>query len=258
MRTRALIFLHGLHTAGCAATVDKHFVDYFTLQYMEDGGVELFYDDTRWLLEGAWVWPAYPGPRVRFHAAPGYGTWDHRYVAFAGPLASQWRTDGLYPTRPQSVTDGDLYASRFDLLLREFKRPGRWHYLKAVNTLEGILIDLAQARHQPSSREPWLDKVLSALEASDSFSPDYHALARRAGMSLSTLRRRFRAATGIPLHRHVLQGRIAGARRLLGETDLPMKVVAEKLGYTDVYFFARQFRKETGTTPGAFRRSRQT
>ena len=52
-------------------------------------------------------------------------------------------------------------------------------------------------------------------------------------------------------------GRIAEARRLLGETDEPIKSIAKRLGYRDVFFFSRQFRSITGVPPAMYRRSRQ-
>jgi AraC-like DNA-binding protein len=76
-------------------------------------------------------------------------------------------------------------------------------------------------------------------------------------MATSTLRRRFRDAAGLPLHEYVLRQRIARARTLLGDTELPIKTVAAQLGYQDVYFFTRQFRLRTGITPAVYRRSRQ-
>ena len=76
-------------------------------------------------------------------------------------------------------------------------------------------------------------------------------------MSLPTLRRRFKSATGTTLHNYLLQTKIAHARRLLGETDLPLKTVAARLGYDNVYFFSRQFREIAGVPPGIYRRSRQ-
>jgi AraC-like DNA-binding protein len=106
--------------------------------------------------------------------------------------------------------------------------------------------------------ESWLDSVLLELarEKPDT-EPDYPALADLCGMSLSSLRRRFRAATGTPLHEWTMQARIVRARALLGETDTPIKAIAEQLGYRDVYFFTRQFRQRVGVPPAAFRRSRQ-
>ena len=86
---------------------------------------------------------------------------------------------------------------------------------------------------------------------------DYDALAEEIGMTAGTLRRRFRAATGISPHQHVLQLRIAEARQLLGESDEPIKSIAQRLGYRDVYFFSRQFRAVTGVPPAMYRRSRQ-
>lgn len=51
--------------------------------------------------------------------------------------------------------------------------------------------------------------------------------------------------------------RIARARAYLGETDVPIGPIAEKLGYNDIYFFTRQFRERVGVPPGQYRKSRQ-
>jgi AraC-like DNA-binding protein len=71
------------------------------------------------------------------------------------------------------------------------------------------------------------------------------------------MRRHFKAVTGIPLHGYILQRRLANARALLADTEIPIKAIAETLGYKDVYFFTRQFRQIVGVPPASFRRSRQ-
>ena len=48
--------------------------------------------------------------------------------------------------------------------------------------------------------------------------------------------------------------RIAQARELLQEGDMPIKTIAASLGYSEVPSFARVFRKRTGQTPAAYRR----
>jgi AraC-like DNA-binding protein len=257
-----LIFLHCGAMPACDARVDKHFDGYWTLQFGVSGGVELFYDERRHLLtrETAWFWPAFPGPRIRFHVADG-PTWDHRYAAFRGPRVARWVADGLWPEEPQAVPPSDAarYAAEFDRLLAHIRRGDRWGNARAVHTLEGLLLDLAEARSGPTARqpapEPWLSALLDDGTADD-FAPDFAAVARGHGMALATLRRRFREATGTALHEYVLQRRIARARALLGDTDLPIKAVAERLGYQDVYFFTRQFRQRVGVPPAAYRRSR--
>ena len=252
-----LAFLHGNHGPRCDARVDKHFDGYCTLQFMSVGGVELFYDERRYLMEGAWYWPAFPGPRVRFHPAPGYKRWDHRYVAFNGPLVNRWVAAKLFLDAPQRAISVSDDPRQFDELLDHARRRGRWGTLRAINLLERILLQLAEARSATQSPEAWLTSVMKRLDQTDSFVIDYAALAEEHGMALSTLRRRFRQATGIPLHSYLLQSRIAQARTLLGETDLPIKTIAHRIGYHDVYFFSRQFRQETGVPPATYRRSGQ-
>lgn len=253
-----LILLHGAHTRDCTANLDKRF-DYHTVQLMTRGGVELFYDGQRHELHKSWAWPCHPGPRVRFHAWPRGTAWEHRYVAFTGPRVAAWRSAGLLLSNPQALDSkiARALARRFDELLLQLHRPGPWATRRAGHFLEGILIDCAEARDAASPDTPaWLDLLLERLADFDD-EPDYATLAREHGMSLSTLRRRFRDATGQTPHDHRLGLRVAAARQLLGETDLPLKQIADQLGYRDVFYFTRQFTQRTGITPGAVRRARQ-
>ena len=258
MPTSDLSILHSGHSPICVAVVDKHFDGYMTLQFSAHSGVSISYDDDEFLLEGAWFWPAYPGPYIRFGRAPGVSSWDHRYVAFNGALAQRWVASGLFPIRPQRAPEDRDYARLFDEFLRLVQSTSPWRHAKAVNILEGILIDLAIDRSQAAMSEEWLETVIQRLSAGDGvFGPDCEALSRSCGMALSTLRRRFRDATGTPIHTFALQCRINRARELLGNTDTPIKLIAESLGYRDVYYFSQQFRHLVGASPGAYRRSRQ-
>jgi AraC-like DNA-binding protein len=258
MNDPAIIFLATTYEPHCAVRIDKHLDGYSTMQFMSSGGVALAYDGQASLLEGAWFWPAYPGPRTQFHPAPGYETWFHRHVGFQGPLLQQWAAAGLWPEGPQPAPPGRDWAAFFDTLIAQAKRTDRWGRLRAANLLEQLLLELAEARAQPVRGElGWLDKVLDALASAARTQSDYTALAQKLGMGSSTLRRHFKAATGLSLHQYVLQSRMASARTLLGETDLPIKAVAERLGYDNVYFFSRQFHQYLHVTPGAYRKSRQ-
>lgn len=79
-------------------------------------------------------------------------------------------------------------------------------------------------------------------------------LAQSAGMSQSYFRKRFTQVYGIPPVRYVLLLRIAQSRKLLTETQLPVSAVAERCGFSDLYYFSRVFTKETGFSPTAYRR----
>ena len=119
--------------------------------------------------------------------------------------------------------------------------------------LEGLFLELAEARDARPAQEPWLGEVLQTLTLEGA---SYADIAQSHGMALSTFRRRFVHSTGTPIHKHQLHARIARARTMLIETDLPIKMIADSLGYQNVYYFSRQFKQFIGVSPAKFRASR--
>jgi len=248
-----LTFLHGSHTPSCTAVVDKHFDGYMTLQLMTRGAIDLSYDQVQHGLAGRWCWTAFPGPRIRFRLAANEMSWDHRYVAMHGPLVSRWLTEGLIARAPQPAPDDPRFVSDFDELHGLMRSSGRWAKRRAINVLERLLLELAQARNDDQPMAPWLVAALSAVDR-----PDYDitTVARRLGMGISTLRRRFQSATGESIHAYALGRRLMQAAQRLRDSDLPVAAIAEEFGYEDVSYFTRQFRARIGMAPGAYRRSR--
>jgi AraC-like DNA-binding protein len=253
-----LFFLHSSHNPRCRVYMDKYFDGYFTLQFISAGAVDVSYDERVHRLTGRWFWPHFPGPRTKLNPAPGHRYWEHRYAAFKGPLVARWSAAGLLLTEPQPAPHGKRDDAAFDQLLALINRHDRWGQLRAINQLERMLLELAEARAESERRDPWLENVLATFAERPEFAFDYRELARQSGMALSTFRRRFRQSSGTPLHTYALQCRTVAARKLLGETNLPIKEIAERLGYNDVYFFSRQFRKQMGVPPAAYRKSRQS
>jgi AraC-like DNA-binding protein len=260
MASADLVFLHGQSVPECDHDIDKHFVGYYTLQFMSAGQVELAVDMRRYALAGRWFWSAYPGPRISFHSAGSSHTWQHRYVAFRGQRVQRWIDAGLFPVWPQQPLGVPEPGRRFDSILNLFS--GSDHRLAAVratHTLEGLLLDLAEARSHANARPDWLDAAISRLDDSiTSGAPDYGRLCQDLGLSESTLRRQFRQAMGLSPHEYLIQTRIARAKELLAASGLPLKAIARRVGYSDVYYFSRQVRQLTGLPPAGDRRSIQS
>jgi transcriptional regulator GlxA family with amidase domain len=74
-----------------------------------------------------------------------------------------------------------------------------------------------------------------------------------AGMSARTLQRHFAAVTRITPLQYLLQLRIAGACRLLRETDMKANEIAVHCGIPDPAYFSRLFRQAIGVSPRAYR-----
>lgn len=69
-----------------------------------------------------------------------------------------------------------------------------------------------------------------------------------------TLKRRFKAATGLSLIDYVQNLRIEEAKRLLETTRRPIDEISAKAGYENCSFFRRLFRRRCGLGPAAYRR----
>jgi AraC-like DNA-binding protein len=95
----------------------------------------------------------------------------------------------------------------------------------------------------------------SALNAvCDAFSENVYsesAVARRAGVSIATLRRRLQAE-GLPAFRELRDRALHQAARTLLERHTSPSAVAEQLGFSDLRSFSRAFKRWTGFTPAVF------
>ena len=78
-------------------------------------------------------------------------------------------------------------------------------------------------------------------------------IAHEVGMSPYHFSRMFKLSTGLPPHQYVMRQRIERAKALLTNTDLPVGVVAQEVGFASPSHFAQQFRRLVGTSPRSFR-----
>lgn len=79
--------------------------------------------------------------------------------------------------------------------------------------------------------------------------------AAHVGMTPSALSRFFRRTAGRGFTETVRRLRVIRACTLLEETTLPIADICYSSGFQNLSNFNRQFRAETGTTPGAYRRA---
>lgn len=69
---------------------------------------------------------------------------------------------------------------------------------------------------------------------------------------LSTL---FKKSMGVSMMNYLTMQRLENARRMLMEdAELPLRVIAEKVGYSDEFYFSRSFKKYFGMSPSQLRR----
>ncbi|MDF2815245.1 MAG: helix-turn-helix protein [Paenibacillus sp.] len=80
-------------------------------------------------------------------------------------------------------------------------------------------------------------------------------LSESAGLSERQFRRRFTERIGMSYISYVHKCRIEASCDLLLTTEHKIATIAQQVGYQDIKFFNRLFKKKTGVTPNQFRRN---
>lgn len=143
-----------------------------------------------------------------------------------------------------------LIASPSDVLVRA-----------AEALLTGLLIELDQtydATHSLSERQTihhhrqLVTRIATHIMKNPAEAQSILQLATEAGYSRDHFTRIFKAIVGQSPQAFIIDARVTRARQLLETTTLPLKQIAGLLGYDDVAFFSRQFKKRTGFTPRSY------
>jgi transcriptional regulator GlxA family with amidase domain len=177
-------------------------------------------------------------PKVRFDPAPNlkYADPAGRIVTAGG--TTSWHDLALHIIARHAGPGEAMRIAKVYLL--------KWHG-------EGELPYAALVRPLPHGDaavrrcEDWLHENFRAAEA-------LATAVERAGIPERTLKRRFKAATGVTLIEYLQNLRVEEAKRLLETTDLVVEEVGAAVGYADTSFFRRLFKRLAGLTPGAYRR----
>jgi AraC-like DNA-binding protein len=153
----------------------------------------------------------------------------------------------------------DALRTLMGLALRELTTPG----LGAVTSLEALHLLIAAETKRLFARQvhgartgrlaAWQFRRIRDRLSRHEQAPSNHELAALCGLSLRHLNRQFQALTGNSLGEYVESYQMERARDLLCSTDLPIKTIAARLGFSHANSFARAFRRVTGTTPLAHR-----
>lgn len=81
-------------------------------------------------------------------------------------------------------------------------------------------------------------------------------IAKESNQSVSNLCRTFKEGTGVTVLEYLQNLRITMAKRLIEKTNYSIATVAKLIGMEDESYFSRIFKREVGTSPNRYRKSR--
>lgn len=134
------------------------------------------------------------------------------------------------------------------------KQNGWYH--RSVGILYEILAELEGQRYYPNDRMDVLAPAMAEIERSLTSGVDVSHLHELCGISYSYFKRLFIGRYGIPPRRYITKLRMNIAYEQLASGNLSVSEIAAILGFSDISYFSRVFRKETGCTAEEYRRAR--
>jgi AraC-like DNA-binding protein/mannose-6-phosphate isomerase-like protein (cupin superfamily) len=231
-------------------TVPEH-VFYF----VTDGASEIVFPDRCVpVRRGSFIW-----------IMPGV-THSTRPLAKSEPVRNYWARlkitspgGRLFRIKEDFILQEDAWASipYIKQIVDELQAP---HPFQAVR-LRAVLQLLTSWAIRPTNHIPQRERPLIAqqrvrliqyIEAHDgNVTPDM--LAKVLDLSPAYFSRVFRSAFGVAPKVWIVQQRIHFATVLLASTELSLKEMASRLGYSDFFHFSRQFKQVIGVSPRAYR-----
>jgi len=170
----------------------------------------------------------------------------------------RWRADRFVTESDNVFCGGGLYAS-IDLSLYLVE-----HYCGhevAVQTAKALLLETPRIWQSTYAAQPprsghddqAIQRAQDWLFKNFREAVDLDAVAVKVGMSPRNFARRFKVATGEAPLAYVHRLRITSARHYLENAQRSVQEISQQVGYEDVAFFRRLFRRHTGATPREYR-----
>lgn len=159
-----------------------------------------------------------------------------------------------------SLLCGGGAFSYFDLSLYLVER--YCGFEMALQCAKSLLLDMGRTsqipyavfEYQKHHKDAQILKAQAFMEKNFSQELNMGDLAERVGMSLRNFKRRFGRATGDSPLTYLQRYRVEAAKRLMENTRQSVSEICYQVGYDDVGFFRRIFKRYVGIAPNEYRK----
>jgi AraC family transcriptional activator of pobA len=151
-----------------------------------------------------------------------------------------------------------VWASVIDSIETELAGRQEGYRQAALAQLTLLLIDIARLAGDVvgdlrRSGEPLLAEVFTVIDRRLAEPLSLRDVAHELGMTPGHLTTVVRRRTGRAVQEWIIERRMAEARSLLSDTELPVSEIARRVGMSDPGYFSRLFRRTHGASPRQWR-----
>lgn len=220
-------------------------------------------DGSGWCRTSGMSFPVRPGDAVLLAARERheYGAsrdnpwtlwWFHMVGAYAGELVGAARAAAGGPVT--HLRDATPVASLVSQIIDDLDTGTQAGLIRAAGAAwHSVTQVIATGRRPSGTALTPVDKAVEHLRATSPRRTSLTALAALVGLSTSQLGALFRQQLGVSPLQYQVQIRMAKARELLDNSDLPIAAIARACGYNDALYFTRQFTRTHGLAPSGYR-----
>ena len=140
-----------------------------------------------------------------------------------------------------------------DTLEKDFTRSDCAEAASLIESYIRLIFETVGSKSLRDGFDPRIENVKKYIEENIEFLTDASFLAKNFGYNKKYLGRLFKNKCGISIDEYINRRRISLAKRYLSTTEESILNVALKVGYNNVSYFNRIFKRDTGKTPTEWR-----
>lgn len=159
----------------------------------------------------------------------------------------------------EKTVDRRRFQERLKAMDRFCHSTFRGHEDLAMNALEEVLLwcDRFNPLIEQSRLDTRMQDAIDFICRNASQKIDLDAIAEACGLSVSRMAHLFREQVGQTPQHFLEQQRLDRAKQLLAFTPNSIKTIAYELGFANPFYFTLRFKRYTGKSPRAYRKSAQ-
>lgn len=230
----------------------KRKVNKFEIEFYLEDGFSTWADDKEYQIKKYYIQIAKPG-QIRYSHLP----FKTAYLKFSvkGELYDKLIgcTEYFCCSHPEKV----LEVLDEIILLNENKANEILLHSRLLYLINLILNDSKNSTLQNEQNYEIIKKAKQFIKDNYMHQITLKEIAASVNLSQIYFHNIFTRVGGVSPHDYLINCRISAAKRLLWNTNVPLEIIAENCGFGCQQYFNKIFKKQTGTTPGKYRKEIQ-
>ncbi|MFA7186398.1 MAG: AraC family transcriptional regulator [Victivallales bacterium] len=184
--------------------------------------------------------------------------WSSKWIVWNGPDAENLERLSFFRNKSPVIRGNrSAVSSAYEILSGMIDNEDTSAIFERRNVILNMLLDLYRTslKEQDPDSISLINKALKHMSSLYDKDISIKEFADYAGLSETHFRRLFKTRTGCSPKDFIISLRISKAKEYLS-AGMSIKESAARLGFNDVFYFMRLFRKVTGRAPGEFIKGR--